>query len=82
MPSRDREIRPIIIGSIRFIQKNIASLYYLPAYLIFIQTDLFSINQDEEKKCVCKNILPGFACTSLLFVLLTDNCSFITFIVW
>jgi hypothetical protein len=61
MPIRDSEIRPIIMGSILFITQKINSNYVLPANKkLANQKTETSGKQDEEKKCVCKNIASGF----------------------
>ena len=55
---RDREIRPMIMGSILFITQKINSIMFYRQKKLANQKIETSGKQDEEKKCVCKNIAP------------------------
>ena len=63
MPISEREISAMIIGSIRFISRKINSksaLFYKVYKTTKNQLLICLGKQDEEKKCVCKNIAAGF----------------------
>ena len=64
MPISDREIRPMIMGSIRFIIKSGS---FVTGEKGLQQFD-FS-KQDEEKKCVCKNIAAAHMWYKFIIVL-------------